>query len=162
MYLTHDPIDLTALLADTRPSDGAVCLFVGVVRNESEGKETVAIEYQAYEEMAEMELAHVVASVSQEWPDALVRITHRVGRLEVGEPSVAVLATAPHRDTAFTACRLAIEWLKEYAPIWKKEIRPDGSGEWVEPKNRSLLSDPRSPLSDTLFNPKWRQEEDLP
>jgi molybdopterin synthase catalytic subunit len=160
-YLTHDPIDLAALLADTRPSDGAVCLFVGVVRNESEGRETVAIEYQAYEEMAEMELAHVAASVSQEWPGALVRISHRVGRLEVGEPSVAILATAPHRETAFAACRLAIEWLKETAPIWKKEIRPDGSGEWVEPKTRSLLAEGRTPLSDTLFNPKFRQE-DLP
>jgi molybdopterin synthase catalytic subunit len=161
MYLTHEPIDLAAFLAEARPSDGAVCLFVGVVRNESEGKETVAIEYQAYEEMAELELAHVVASVSQEWPGAFVRICHRVGRLEVGEPSVAILVTAPHRETAFAACRLAIEWLKEYAPIWKKEIRPDGSGEWVEPTSRSLLSEGRSALSDTLFNPKWRQE-DLP
>jgi len=161
MYLTHDPIDLPALLADTRPSDGAVCLFVGVVRNESEGKETVAIEYQAYEAMAEMELAHVAASVSQEWPGAFVQISHRVGRLEVGEPSVAILVTAPHRATAFAACRLAIEWLKETVPIWKKEIRPDGSGEWVEPKTPSLLSEGRTPLSDTLFNPKFRQE-DLP
>ena len=164
MYLTREPIDLGAFLGEARPSDGAVCLFVGVVRNESDGKETVAIEYEAYEEMAEMELAHVVASVSYEWPGTLVKIAHRVGRLEVGEPSVAVLATAPHRDTAFAACRLAIEWLKEYAPIWKKEIRPDGTGEWVEPKTRSLLSEPRSPLSDTLLNPNWRQEkeEDLP
>jgi molybdopterin synthase catalytic subunit len=90
-----------------------------------------------------------------------VRITHRVGRLSIGEPSVAILVTAPHRDTAFAACRLAIEWLKETVPIWKKEIRPDGSGEWVEPKTRSLLSEGRTPLSDTLFNPKFRQE-DLP
>jgi molybdopterin synthase catalytic subunit len=161
-YITREPIDVAALVAEARPSDGAVCIFVGVVRNAGDGGETVAIEYEAYEEMAEMELAHVVASVSQEWPEARVRITHRVGRLEVGEASVAVLATAPHRDVAFTACRLAIEWLKEYAPIWKKEIRPDGSGEWVEPKTRSPLSE-RTPLSDTLFNPRWRQEEeDLP
>lgn len=159
MYLTHDPIDLAAFLAEAeaRPWDGAVCLFVGVVRNESEGKETVAIEYQAYEEMAELELAHVVASVSQQWPGAFVRISHRVGRLSVGEPSVAILVTAPHRETAFAACRLAIEWLKEWVPIWKKEIRPDGSGEWVEPTSPSMMSE----LSDTLFNPKWRQE-DLP
>ncbi|HEX9286504.1 MAG TPA: molybdenum cofactor biosynthesis protein MoaE [Thermoanaerobaculia bacterium] len=152
MHLTREPIDIAALLAAPRPSDGAVCLFVGVVRNESDGKETVAIEYEAYEEMAELELAHVVASVSHEWPGAFVRISHRVGRLEVGEPSVAVLVTAPHRETAFTACRLAIEWLKEYAPIWKKEIRPDGTGEWVEPTSRSMLS-------DTLLNSKWRQED---
>lgn len=161
MYLTDRPIDLAAFLGTPRPSDGAVCLFVGVVRNESEGRETVAIEYQAYEEMAESELAHVVASVSQEWPGASVRITHRVGRLSVGEPSVAILVTAPHREVAFAACRLAIEWLKAHVPIWKREIRPDGTGEWVEPASRSLLSEGRSPLSDTLFNPKWRQE-DLP
>lgn len=159
MHLTREPIDLAALLATPRPSDGAVCLFVGVVRNESEGRETVAIEYEAYEEMAESELAHVAASVSQEWPGALVHVVHRVGRLEVGEPSVAVLVTAPHRDTAFAACRLAIEWLKEYVPIWKKEIRPDGSGEWVEPPSRSMPSEGRSLLSDTLFNPRWRQED---
>src|SRR6185436_9291935 len=121
MHLTRESIDVPALVAEARPSDGAVCIFVGVVRNEGEGGETVAIEYEAYDEMAEMELAHVVASVSQEWPEARVRITHRIGRLEVGEPSVAVVATAPHRETAFTACRLAIEWVKEHAPIWKKE-----------------------------------------
>ena len=159
MYLTDEPIDLAAFFAAPRPEDGAVCLFVGVVRNESEGKESVAIEYQAYEAMAESELAHVVASVSQEWPGASVRITHRVGRLSVGEPSVAILVTAPHRETAFAACRLAIEWLKEYVPIWKREIRPDGTGEWVEPTTRSPLSEGRSPLSDTLFNSKWRQED---
>ncbi|HSE64861.1 MAG TPA: molybdenum cofactor biosynthesis protein MoaE [Thermoanaerobaculia bacterium] len=159
MYLTDQPIDLAAFFAAPRPSDGAVCLFVGVVRNESEGRETVAIEYQAYEEMAESEIAHVVASVSQEWPGTSVRITHRVGRLSIGEPSVAILVTAPHRDTAFAACRLAIEWLKEYVPIWKREIRPDGTGDWVEPRSPSLLSEGRSPLSDTLFNPKWRQED---
>ena len=138
MHLTHEPIDLVAFLGAARPSDGAVCLFVGVVRNESEGQETVAIEYEAYEEMAESELAHVAASVSQEWPGARVRICHRVGKLSVGEPSVAILVTAPHRETAFAACRLAIERLKEHAPIWKKEIRPDGTGQWVEPTGRDM------------------------
>ena len=133
MYLTHEPIDLAAFLAAARPSDGAVCLFVGVVRNEGEGKETVAIEYEAYEEMAELELAHVVASVSQEWPGAFVRMRHRVGRLSVGEPSVAIVATAPHRDEAFAACRAAIEQIKKTVPIWKREFHPDGSSEWVDP-----------------------------
>ena len=134
---------------------------MGVVRNESEGKETVAIEYQAYEEMAEMELAHVASSVPQEWPGAFVRISHRVGRLEVGEPSVAIVVTAPHRADRVRRLPAAIEWIKETVPIWKKEIRPDGSGEWVEPKIPSLLSEGPKPLSDTLFNPKFRQE-DLP
>ena len=133
MHLTDRPIDLAEFLDGPRPSDGAVCLFVGVVRNVSEGRETVAIEYQAYAPMAESEIAHIISSLEYDAPDAEVRIVHRIGRLEVGEASVAILVNAPHRDTAFTVCRRAIEWLKEYVPIWKKEIRPDGSGEWVVP-----------------------------
>ena len=134
MYLTEKPIDLAEFLDGPRPSDGAVCLFVGVVRNQSDSGETVAIEYQAYEPMAESEIAHIVSSLMYDAPEAEVRIFHRVGRLEVGEASVAILVNAPHRDTAFAVCRRAIEWLKEYVPIWKKEIRPDGSGEWVVPR----------------------------
>jgi len=131
-YLTPDPIDLGALLTEARLSDGAVCVFVGVVRNESSGRETVAIDYQAYGAMAESELARIANGLSRDWPDVRVRIQHRIGRLEVGEASVAVLATAPHRDDAFAACRSAIDRIKTTVPIWKKEIRPDGTGEWVD------------------------------
>lgn len=131
-YLTGSPIDLAALLNEARPGDGAVCVFVGVVRNESGGRETVAIDYQAYDAMAESELAQIEEALSRERPDVRVRIQHRVGRLVVGEASVAVLATAPHRDEAFAACRAAIDRIKTTVPIWKKEIRPDGTGEWVD------------------------------
>jgi molybdopterin synthase catalytic subunit len=146
MFLTHEPIDLAALIGVPLPSDGAVCVFLGVVRNESDGKETVAIEYQAYDEMAKSEIAHIVSSLAYEYPRASLRICHRLGRLSVGEPSVAIVATAPHREEAFTICRRAIEWLKEWVPIWKREIRPDGTGEWVEPKRPDRIT--RSEVED--------------
>lgn len=133
MFLTRDPIDLAALVESARPGDGAVCLFVGVVRNESGGRLTVAIDYEAYGPMAESEMARIAAGVSDEWPGARIQVLHRVGRLRVGEASVAVLATAPHREEAFAACRAAIDGIKKTVPIWKKEIRPDGSSEWVDP-----------------------------
>ncbi len=131
-YLTRSPIDLPSLLKEARPGDGAVCVFVGVVRNESGGRETVAIDYEAYGAMAESELARIANGLSRDWPDVRVRIQHRIGRLDVGEASVAVFATAPHRDDAFAACRAAIDRIKTTVPIWKKEIRPDGTGEWVD------------------------------
>lgn len=132
-FLAADPIDLALFLARARPGDGAVCLFVGVVRNESGGKATIAIDYEAYGPMAESEMARVAADVSKEWPGARLSFVHRIGRLAVGDASVAVLATAPHRDEAFAACRAAIDRIKRTVPIWKKEIRPDGSSEWVDP-----------------------------
>jgi molybdopterin synthase catalytic subunit len=132
MYLTTNPIDVAALLNEARPGDGAVCVFVGVVRNESDGRETVAIDYEAYGAMAESEMAEIASALSRDWLGVRVRIQHRVGRLAVGEASVAVLATAPHRDDAFAACRAAIDRIKKTVPIWKKEIRPDGTGEWVD------------------------------
>jgi molybdopterin synthase catalytic subunit len=131
-YLTRSPIDLAALLTEARPRDGAVSVFVGVVRNESGGRETVAIDYEAYGAMAESELARIANGLSRDWPDVRLRIQHRIGRLEVGEASVAVIATAPHRDDAFAACRAAIDRIKTTVPIWKKEIRPNGTGEWVD------------------------------
>lgn len=134
MYLTRDPIDVAALLTDARSSDGAVCVFLGVVRDESDGKETVAIEYEAYGPMAESELARVASEISTEWPEARLRMRHRVGRLAVGEASVAIVASAPHREEAFAACRAAIERVKKSVPIWKREIRPDGSSDWVVPR----------------------------
>ncbi|HVE66070.1 MAG TPA: molybdenum cofactor biosynthesis protein MoaE [Thermoanaerobaculia bacterium] len=134
--MTAEPIDVAALLQEARPGDGALCLFVGVVRDESEGRETIAIDYEAYGPMAESEMARITVEVPAEWPDARLRVVHRVGRLGVGEASVVVVATAPHRAEAFAACRAAIDRIKESVPIWKKEIRPDGTSEWVDPTAR--------------------------
>lgn len=136
MFLSTDPIDVAAFLEEARPSDGAVCTFVGVVRNESDGRPSVAVEYEAYGPMAESVMARIAESLADEFPQARVRIRHRVGRLAVGEPSVAIVATAAHRDAAFAACRAAIERIKKEVPIWKKEIRTDGSSDWVDPTRR--------------------------
>jgi molybdopterin synthase catalytic subunit len=133
MYLTFNPIDLAAMLSEARPSDGGVCLFVGVVRNENEGRPTSAIHYEAYGPMAEAEMARIAREIAREWPQARLRMQHRIGRLDVGEASVAVLAAAPHRVEAFAACRAAIDRIKTTVPIWKKEFHPDGSSEWVDP-----------------------------
>ncbi|HEY6146827.1 MAG TPA: molybdenum cofactor biosynthesis protein MoaE [Thermoanaerobaculia bacterium] len=133
MHLTRDPIDVAALLASVRPSDGGVCLFLGVVRNENAGRTTTRIEYEAYGPMAETELARIARSVEREWPGVEVRVRHRVGTLEVGEASVAIVASAPHRADAFAACRAAIDRIKKTVPIWKREFHPDGSSDWVDP-----------------------------
>ncbi len=133
VYLTAQPIDLAALLAEIRPSDGALCLFVGVVRNANAGRETIAIEYQAYGTMAELEMKKLAESLSREFPEVKVRMRHRIGRLSVGEASVAVAVCSPHRAEAFAACRAAIDRLKTTVPIWKKEFHPDGSSDWVDP-----------------------------
>ena len=133
MYLTTSPIDLAALLLEARSSDGALCLFVGVVRDENDGRTTTSIQYEAYGPMAESEMARVARQIEEDWPEARVRIQHRAGRLEVGEVSVAVVAAAPHRREAFEACRAAVDRVKATVPIWKKEFHPDGSAEWVDP-----------------------------
>jgi molybdopterin synthase catalytic subunit len=132
-YLTSSPIDVAALLHEARDSDGALCIFLGVVRNENEGRETTRILYEAYGPMAEEDMSRIARSLGQEWPKARVRILHRTGSLSVGEVSVAVVATAPHRADAFAACRAAIDRIKTTVPIWKKEFHPDGSSEWVDP-----------------------------
>jgi molybdopterin synthase catalytic subunit len=136
LNLTFSPIDVAALLNEARPSDGGVCVFLGVVRNENEGRPTVSIRYEAYGPMAEAEMARIVRQIEEEWPDTRLRLQHRAGRLEVGEVSVAVVATAPHRREAFEACRAAIDRIKTSVPIWKKEFHPDGSSEWVDPTKK--------------------------
>jgi len=138
MHLTRDPIDVAALLSSVRPSDGGVCLFLGVVRNENAGRPTLRIDYQAYGEMAEPELERIAREVELEWPGVQVLVRHRVGILEIGEASVAIVASSPHRADAFAACRAAIDRIKTTVPIWKKEFHPDGSSEWVDPTKGRL------------------------
>jgi molybdopterin synthase catalytic subunit len=133
MYLTDSPIDLAAMLLEARASDGALCLFVGVVRDENAGRQTVAIEYEAYGAMAESEMARVADGLAREFPAVRLRMVHRVGRLAVGDASVAIAAVSPHRAEAFAACRAAIDRIKTTVPIWKKEFHPDGSSDWVDP-----------------------------
>jgi molybdopterin synthase catalytic subunit len=124
--LQHEPIDLAALQAASQ-KDGAVCLFVGVVRNENGGRAVLRLEYEAYEEMALPLMAEIEAEVRERWPITEVRMVHRLGPLAIGEASVAVAVASPHRAEAFAACRHAIDTLKARVPIWKKEFYADGS-----------------------------------
>ncbi len=128
--LTRSPIDVAALGVPTR-ADGAVCTFVGVVRDHNAGRPVRHLEYEAFEEMALPLMEEIAAEVLRRWPITSIAIVHRLGRLEIGEPSVAVAACAPHRAEAFEACRYAIDALKASVPIWKKEFYADGAA-WLD------------------------------
>ena len=131
--VTHQPLDEQAViaLADSRDGQmGGVCTFTGVVRHHSKGKDVVRLEYEAHEQMATAVLQRIAAECEERWPGTVVAIHHRVGVLAPGDLAVVIAAAAPHRAEAFAACRHTIERLKEDAPIWKKEVAPDGS-EWV-------------------------------
>lgn len=112
--------------------NGAIALFSGTVRNQTDGQPVVALEYQAYEPMALQVFKQIAAEIRRRWPDITrVVIHHRTGRLIVGEISVLVAIGSPHRGEAFAACQFAIDTLKHNAPIWKKEHWQDGSTSWV-------------------------------
>ena len=130
--LTRETIDYHALTDAVRsPRCGAVVLFLGTVRDLTGEQVTVFLDYEAYGPMAEKKLAEIETEVRKRWPVGDVAMVHRLGRLEVGEVSVAVAVSTPHRREAFEACQFAIDTLKELVPIWKKENAPDGTGEWV-------------------------------
>jgi molybdopterin synthase catalytic subunit len=133
MYLTTSSIDLAALLRETRSSDGALCLFVGVVRDQNDGRTTTSIQYEAYGPIAESEMARIAEGLARDFPAVRIAMQHRVGRLAVGDPSIAIVAVSPHRADAFSACRAAIDRVKTTVPIWKKEFHPDGTSDWVDP-----------------------------
>lgn len=128
--LTRSAIDLPALQA-TSPADGALCLFAGVVRNHNESRAVRYLEYEAYEEMALSEMQAIEDEVRRRWPVTSVSIVHRLGKLEIGDVSVAVAIASQHRTEAFEASRHAIDTLKRTVPIWKKEFYADGSV-WLE------------------------------
>ncbi len=131
--LTHSPIDYHALTeAVRRPGCGAVALFLGTVRDLTGDEVTVFLDYEAYPPMAEKKLAEIEAEVRARWPVGEIAMVHRLGRLGVGEISVAVAVSTPHRADAFAACRFAIDTLKELVPIWKKDVAADGTAEWVD------------------------------
>ncbi len=130
MHLTRDPLDVTDLLAQVQGAErGGTCVFLGTVRNDGD---VTAIDYSAYEAMAFEEIERVLAEAHERWPGSRVMLRHRLGVIPVGEASIAIAAAAPHRDEAFAACRYVIEEVKKRLPIWKKELRGDGSEKWVE------------------------------
>jgi molybdopterin synthase catalytic subunit len=133
-YLTREPIDYSRMTEMVRrPGSGAVVIFLGTVRDITGEDVTVALDYDAYAPMAEKKLAEIEAATRSHWPVGDIKILHRLGRLEIGEISVAVAVSCPHRAEAFEACRFAIDRTKELAPIWKKENWADGRTEWVHP-----------------------------
>jgi molybdopterin synthase catalytic subunit len=134
IQLTHEVIDYHALTERVRRGDcGAVVTFLGTVRDLTGGRVTVALDYEAYPGMAEKKMAEIERDTRARWPVGDILLVHRLGRLEVGEVSVAVAVSCPHRAEAFEACRYAIDRLKELVPIWKKENWADGTTEWVHP-----------------------------
>jgi molybdopterin synthase catalytic subunit len=132
--LTTEPIDYQALTEQVRrDNSGAVVTFLGTVRDLTDGRVTTSLGYEAYPGMAEKKLAEIEADTRARWPVGDIALIHRLGHLEVGEISVAVAVSCPHRAQAFEACRFAIDRLKEIVPIWKKEHWADGATEWVHP-----------------------------
>jgi molybdopterin synthase catalytic subunit len=129
--LTDAPIDLAAVVAEAAGADaGAVATFLGTVRRRSRGRDVVHLEYEAYEGMAEKVMTEIAAGLEAKYDLCRVAITHRVGRVEIGEASVAIAVSAPHRQDALAACREAIDTLKTDVPLWKKEVY-EGGEEWI-------------------------------
>ncbi len=139
--ITRDLIDSKSLAESLkRPEDGAVVVFEGVVRNNTKGRLTSYLEYDSYEEMALAQMTRIGEELAVRFAIGRIAIVHRLGRLAIGEASVAVIATAPHRRPAFEAALEGIDRLKREVPIWKKEVFADGA-EWVEGEwDSSLLA----------------------
>ncbi|MFC1999117.1 molybdenum cofactor biosynthesis protein MoaE [Chloroflexota bacterium] len=130
--ITKEPLSVESIIAEVNKSgNGGICTFVGTVRDNAEGKGVLHLEYDAYTEMAEKKLADVAAEIKDKWGLDDVAIVHRIGKLEIGEAAVVIAVGAPHRKGAFEACQYAIDRIKEYVPIWKKEFFEDGDV-WVK------------------------------
>jgi molybdopterin synthase catalytic subunit len=112
-------------------ADGAVVTFLGLVRNHNLGRSVRYLEYDAYEPLALKAFGRIAAEIGERWPGARLALHHRVGRLEVGDASIAIATGSPHRGDAYAACRYAIERIKQIAPIWKHEFF-DGGEVWIE------------------------------
>ena len=132
--LDLDAGTITDLVTDG--SAGGVAVFLGTTRAETspDGRELIALDYEAYREMAEKQLRDLAAEARRRWPIAKLAIVHHVGRVVIGKPSVVIAVSSPHRAEAFEACRWLIDTLKKDVAIWKKEVWADGSGTWVHPQ----------------------------
>ena len=132
-----EPLALEPLIAlvtergDASGSDGAVTTFLGVVRNHNVGRRVHHLEYEAYQPLALRAFQRIDEEIRVRWPDVRLALHHRIGRIEIGGASVAIAAASPHRGHAFSACRYAIERVKQIAPIWKREFF-DGGDVWIE------------------------------
>jgi molybdopterin synthase catalytic subunit len=132
--ITQTPIDHAAITERVRSHNaGAVCTFLGTVRELTGSRQTVSLTYDAFSEMALKKLAELEDQARRQWPIIELALVHRLGHLDLGEVSVVVAVSTPHRHQAFEACQWLIDTLKEVVPIWKKENWADGSEEWVHP-----------------------------
>jgi molybdopterin synthase catalytic subunit len=140
--VTDKPIQLQELVDFvTDPEAGAVATFIGTTRNNNEGRRVIALDYEAYPEMAEKELARLGEEANKKWQICRMAIVHRVGPVQITEPSVMIAVSAAHREAAFAACRFAIEEIKRTVPIWKKEVY-EGGTIWIGTQSGQPL--PRS------------------
>jgi len=129
--LTAQPLSLDAVVDEVRSDEaGAIATFIGTTRLQSRGRTVLHLDYEAYEEMAEQVMAQIAAELKGRYDLCEIAIHHRTGRAEIGEASVVIAVSAPHRQDALAACREAIDTLKEQVPLWKKEFYEDGS-EWI-------------------------------
>jgi molybdopterin synthase catalytic subunit len=132
--LTDSPLDTAALLAQVASNDaGAIVLFLGTTREFTNGRQTASLDYECYPEMAEKKLAELEAEARRRWPLRGCAIVHRLGHLELGEASIAIAVSSPHRADAFAAGQWLIDTIKDVVPIWKQENWADGTSEWVHP-----------------------------
>ena len=130
--ITSEPLDVGALARLVEaPGIGAVVTFLGIVRDHNQGRRVEHLVYEAYEPLAERSLARIVDEVRDRWPSVTLAVHHRIGRLDIGEASVAIAAGSAHRADGFAACRYAIERVKQIVPIWKHEYF-QGGDVWIE------------------------------
>lgn len=130
--ITSAALDLQALVdVVAAPGSGAVATFLGIVRDTNQGRRVLHLVYEAYEPLAERALQRILDEARDRWPSATLAVHHRIGRLAIGEASVAIAAASPHRADAFAACRYAIERVKQILPIWKHEYF-EGGDVWIE------------------------------
>jgi len=128
LELVREAIETASLMRHVRgEQDGAIVAFDGFVRNQSHGRMTRYLEYEAYEPMALCKMKEIATHIHEHYRIHCVAIVHRLGHLEIGETSVFIAVSAPHRGAAFEACRYAIDTLKKTVPIWKKEYFADGA-----------------------------------
>ncbi|MEX2176902.1 MAG: molybdenum cofactor biosynthesis protein MoaE [Pirellulaceae bacterium] len=134
IQLTNHPIDPGAVLDQVASHDaGAVLLFLGTTRELTNGRRTVSLDYECYPAMAEKKLTELEAEARTRWPLTGCHVVHRLGHLELGEASIAIAVSSPHRVAAFAAGQWLIDTIKQVVPIWKQENWADGTSEWVHP-----------------------------
>ena len=139
--VTNQPIDLSEVVGYViDPEAGAIATFIGTTRNNNEGRKVIALDYEAYPEMAEKELARIGADANKQWSLCRMAIVHRLGPVQIGEASVMIAVSSAHRDAAFAASRFAIEEIKKTVPIWKKEVY-EGGEVWIGTQTGQPLPD---------------------